>query len=69
MDELIERVCARTGLPEEQSRQAAQAAVDFIKEKLPEPLRGQLDAVLANQNLGGVADQAMDMIGGMFNKK
>ena len=38
MDELVNLISEKTGLPEKQARQAAEVAVDFIKDKLPERL-------------------------------
>ena len=69
MDELIQRICSQTGLPEAQARQAAQVAVDFLKEKLPEPMRGQVDGLLAGQVSPDAMSQAMGMLGGMFGNK
>ena len=52
MDELVKVVSQKTGLPEAQAKQAAQAVIDFIKTKLPAPIAQQLDAVLAGGGLG-----------------
>lgn len=59
MDELVKAISEQAGLPEEQARKAAEAAVKFLKEKLPAPLAGQVDAVLANEQL---MDSAGDII-------
>ena len=47
MNEIIQRLIARTGLSEEQSASAVQTIAGFLKEKLPAPLASQVDAVLA----------------------
>ncbi len=52
MDELVKVVSQKTGLPEAQAKQAAQAVIDFLKTKLPAPIAGQLDAVLSGGGLG-----------------
>lgn len=67
MDELIQLISTKTGLSEDQSRQAAQVAIDFVKEKLPEPIRGQVDAALSG-DMSGLAGQAQGMLGGLFGK-
>ena len=70
MDELVKVVVEKTGLPEAQAKQAAEAVVSFLKEKLPAPLASQVDAALANEQ---VIDQAEDLLkkglGGILGKK
>jgi uncharacterized protein (DUF2267 family) len=46
MDELVQLVSQKTGLSEEMSRQAVEVVLEYLKEKLPEPIAGQLDNVL-----------------------
>ena len=43
MDSLIEAISEKTGLPAEQARAAANAAISFLKDKLPDPIAGMLD--------------------------
>lgn len=66
MDELVKVVAEKTGLPEAQARKAAEAVLDFLKEKLPAPLAGQLDNLLENP---GIADQAAGLLDNLFGKK
>ncbi len=66
MDELVKVVVERTGLPEAQAEKAAEAVLDFLKEKLPAPLAGQLDSLLENPD---TIDQATNLLGGLFGKK
>ncbi len=54
MDELVKVVSQKTGLPEAQAKQAAQAVLDFLKSKLPAPIAQQLDAVLGGGLGGGI---------------
>ena len=49
-----------------QAKQAAEAVLEFLKDKLPAPLAGQLDGLLENP---GMADQAAGLLGGLFGKK
>jgi uncharacterized protein (DUF2267 family) len=67
MDELIKQIVAKTGISEAQAKQAIEMTLDFLKEKLPEPMAGQVDAVLSGDTsgLGGLASG----LGGMFGKK
>ncbi len=69
MEELIKAISERTGLSEEQSRQAAETAVSFLKEKLPAPLAKQIDAVLSGESLAGGADSLIKGLGGMLGGK
>lgn len=80
LDELVRRISEKTGLPEEQARSAAEAALGFVKEKLPAPIAGQVDNYLGGVGTssgdgddgvgtssgGDLMGQAQDMLGGMF---
>ncbi len=66
MDELIKQVVAKTGISEEQARTAVQTVAAYLKEKLPAPVAGQVDAVLAGgtPNLGDMGKS----LGGLFGR-
>ena len=49
MDELVKLVSQKTGLSEEKSRQAVEIVLAYLKEKLPEPIGGQLESILEGQ--------------------
>src|SRR5215213_9508889 len=66
MDDLIKQITERTGLPADQARAAAQTTIDFIKEKLPESMRGYVDMALNSGVIDDVANQAGGMLGGLF---
>lgn len=69
MEELIKQVTAKTGISEEQARGAVTTVLGFLKDKLPAPIAGQLDNVVAGGTDagGGIADMA-SKVGGMFSK-
>ena len=70
MDELVKAIADKTGLPEEQARVAADAAVDFIKTNLPPPYDKQIDALLEGGDAtGGIAGSLTEGLGGLFGKK
>ena len=74
MDELIKQVVERTGISEQQARGAVETVLGFLKNRLPEPLSGQLDGLVggASGAAGGLAGAAGDVlggIGGMFGGK
>jgi hypothetical protein len=61
VDELIRMIQEKTGIDEAQARGAAQTAIDFIKQRLPEPMRGQIDGILGGGGAGTMPD-----LGGML---
>ena len=63
MDELIKLVSAKTGLPAEQANVAVTTVLGFLKEKLPAPLAGQIDALLAG---GGMPTDLASSLGGLL---
>ncbi|HEX3280656.1 MAG TPA: hypothetical protein VHR36_05445 [Pyrinomonadaceae bacterium] len=69
MEELIKQVSAKTGISEEQARGAVTTVLGFLKDRLPEPIAGQLDNVVAGG--GGVAGGLGDIagkVGDIFGK-
>ena len=60
MHELVRTISERTGLDEGQSTAAAEAAVGFLRERLPEPARGMVDQALSDEQGSGMLDQAAD---------
>ncbi|HYE13547.1 MAG TPA: hypothetical protein VD968_03790 [Pyrinomonadaceae bacterium] len=67
MDELIRQVTERAGISEAQARSAVETVMGFLKNRLPEPIGGQLEGFLggAGGAVGGVADKAGDVLGGL----
>ncbi len=72
MDELVNQVAERVGIPHDKAVQAVQVVAGFLKDKLPGPIASQIDGVLSGQAGGGVAGQAQQALGdlgGAFGKK
>ena len=65
MTELIEHLKSRVGLDDDKARVAAQAALEFLKQRLPEPISSQLETYLTPDNVQGLAGK----IGDVFGKK
>jgi hypothetical protein len=68
MDELMAAIQQKTGLPAEQASAAAEAAMDFLKEKLPGGVGDQIEGFLSG-NADAIAEGAeglTDKIKGMF---
>ena len=57
MDELVKMVADKVGISEAQAKQAVEMTLAFLKDKLPEPIAGQLDAVL-DGDVSGLGDLA-----------
>lgn len=66
MDELIKLITKKTGISEAQAKQAVDTVVGFLKQKLPAPLAGQIDAVLSGK---GLPSDLTKGLGGIFGKK
>jgi hypothetical protein len=64
MDELIKLITKKTGISEDQARQAVNMVVDFLKKKLPAPIAGQIDGILSG---GGMPDLSKGL-GGFLKK-
>jgi hypothetical protein len=68
MEQLIKEITERTGISQEQAKQAVETVLTFLKGKLPAALGSQLDTVLSG-DLSSIASQAQDALGGLFGKK
>jgi uncharacterized protein (DUF2267 family) len=67
MDELVRMVSQKVGISEAQASQAVETVVSFLKDKLPPPIAGQVDAALRG-DLSGLDDIAGGL-GGLLGKK
>ena len=66
MDELVQLVSQKTGLSEEMSQQAVEVVLEYLKEKLPAPIAGQLDNILEGSEGFDLGDVASSGLGGLF---
>ena len=69
MDQLIKQVTARAGISEKPAEQAVEVVVDFLKERLPAPIGGQLEALLGGDGDSGQAENLLSGLGGLLGKK
>jgi hypothetical protein len=69
MDELVKLISKKTGLSAEKATTAVETVVGYLKGRLPAPVAGQIDGILAGgqaaKGLGGIANS----LGGLPNKK
>jgi hypothetical protein len=61
VDELINLVAQKTGIPKEQAKVAVETVLGFLKQRLPAPIASQIDGFL-----GGNASQIGDIAGKLF---
>ena len=55
MEELVNLVVQKTGISHDQAKQAVETIVGFLKQKLPAPIAGQIDGLLAGGGAQGLA--------------
>jgi hypothetical protein len=63
MEELVELVAERTGISEELARTAVETVIGFLKERLPDPIAGQIDGLLSGRGLEDVVKGLGDLLG------
>ena len=68
MQEIIKLVTQKTGIPEAQAKVAVETVVNFIKGKLPAPIAGQIDGLMAGGGMPDLGNLAGGL-GGMLGKK
>ena len=58
MDELVQQIAARANIPPDKAMQAARTAIDFLDDRLPPPVKGNLKQMLGEG--GGFAAPTRD---------
>lgn len=69
MDELIKLVSKKTGISEAMAKTAVETVLGFLKDRLPDPIAGQIDAVVGGGGGLGQAGNVAGALGGLFGKK
>lgn len=64
MSQVVNMVSQRTGLGKDQAETAVRTVLDFLKQRLPAPIAGQIDNVLSGS--GGGLDDIAGGLGGML---
>ena len=70
MEQIIKMITDKTGISTEQATTAVNVVTDYLKDKLPAGMGGQLDGLLKGDtsSLGDLAGGIKDSLGGMFGK-
>jgi hypothetical protein len=63
MDDLVKSVADRVGISEDQAKKAVGVIVGFLKQRLPEPISGQLDSLMESGSAGSAAADAAKGLG------
>lgn len=66
MDELVKTVSEKTGLSEEMAKQAVDVVLDYVKDKLPDSMAGQVDALLEGGEGGLDLENLAGRLGGFL---
>jgi len=68
MDELIKQVTAKAGISEDQARSAVNTVLDFVKNRLPAPIAGQIENAMKGEGggIGGGLGDIAGKVGGML---
>ncbi len=71
-DDLVQQISQRAGIPADKAQVAARTAIDFLDDRLPAPVGGQLKRLVEGGagGGGGMPDlgKLKDGLGGMFGK-
>ena len=69
MNELVELVVKKTGIPQATAQNVVNVVIDFLKKKLPAPVGSQIDGLLSNPGAMNEAEGMMGKVSGLFGKK
>ena len=69
MNELVDLVVKKTGIPAATAQKAVEVVLDFLKKKLPAPIAGQIDGVINNSGAMQNAENMLGKLGNLGKKK
>jgi hypothetical protein len=69
MKELVSLIVKKTGIPAAIAQTVVNMVVDFLKQKLPAPVAGQIDAVLKNEASAKTAEDVLRNYASRLRKK
>lgn len=68
MNELVDLIVKKTGLPKETARNVVNIVIKFLKDKLPDTFDALIDKVLVAGNDGKMdMTDAANLLGGLFS--
>ncbi len=69
MNELVQLIVQKVGIPEAQARTAVETVIGFLKQRLPAPVAGQLDSLLQDPDLTKKAGDMAKGLGDFLKKR
>jgi len=69
MNELVNLIVKKTGIPAATAQTVANIVLDFLKKKLPAPVAGQIDGLLKGDEAVKTAENVLGRLGSQFGKK
>jgi hypothetical protein len=69
MDEIIKVVVEKTGISEELAEKVVVTVLNYLNDKLPSPIGGNLQGFLDNEQTIDTIENIAKGLGGLFNKK
>jgi hypothetical protein len=69
MKELVDIIVKKTGIPAATAQTVANLVVDFLKQKLPASVAGQIDVVLKNEASAKTAEDVLRNYASRLRKK
>lgn len=69
MKELVSLIVKKTGIPAAIAQTVVNMVVDFLKQKLPAPVAGQIDVVLKNEASAKTAEDVLRNYASRLRKK
>jgi len=69
MNELVNLIVQKTGIPAATAQTIVNMVIDFLKKKLPAPVGAQIDGLLKNEAGVKQAENVLGNLAGKFGKK
>jgi nucleoid DNA-binding protein len=69
MDELVNLIVKKTGVPAATAQTIVKMVIDFIKKKLPSPVGAQIDGLMSNAAGVKTAENVLGNLTSKFGKK
>ena len=69
MNEIVQQIVQRVGIPEDKARMAAQVVIEHLKGKLPASVSSQFDSYLSGQQGSDASERLGSSISGMMGGK
>ena len=69
MNELVDLIVKKTGIPAATAQTVVKIVLDFLKKKLPAPVGAQIDGLLSNPGAVSTAENVLGNLASKLGKK